>query len=243
MAAKSRRYANGCWTGYSGKTWVLSFFRDKIIEIYPYEIPEIVRLFIDNLISLSSVCLCLSIINFFKLKTGKGIIIVNIVFSIITLNIFSLIASIIKISYCLNNGLISKNEDINTKALEDNNNLIYDTNTNEYKINSNYIGENPQNNQLVISDRNKTLLILGIVVNSLMLLLLSTMFHSISNNAYSLFFAFILLTIPIVMEIITIIFSILLMTTKKRWLTIPTFILGIPTVFSAIAAIKIRHNT
>ena len=224
-------------------TIVLSFFRDKIIEIYPYEIPEIVRLFIDNLISLSSVCLCLSIINFFKLKTGKGIIIVNIVFSIITLNIFSLIASIIKISYCLNNGLISKNEDINTKALEDNNNLIYDTNTNEYKINSNYIGENPQNNQLVISDRNKTLLILGIVVNSLILLLLSTMFHSISNNAYSLFFAFILLTIPIVMEIITIIFSILLMTTKKRWLTIPTFILGIPTVFSAIAAIKIRHNT
>ena len=224
-------------------TIVLSFFRDKIIEIYPYEIPEIVRLFIDNLISLSSVCLCLSIINFFKLKTGKGIIIVNIVFSIITLNIFSLIASIIKISYCLNNGIISKNEDINTKALEDNNNLIYDTNTNEYKINSNYIGENPQNNQLVISDRNKTLLILGIVVNSLILLLLSTMFHSISNNAYSLFFAFILLTIPIVMEIITIIFSILLMTTKKRWLTIPTFILGIPTVFSAIAAIKIRHNT
>ena len=224
-------------------TIVLSFFRDKIIEIYPYETPEIVRLFIDNLISLSSVCLCLSIINFFKLKTGKGIIIVNIVFSIITLNIFSLIASIIKISYCLNNGLISKNEDINTKALEDNNNLIYDTNTNEYIIKSNYIDENPQNNQLVISDRNKTLLILGIVVNSLMLLLLSTMFHSISNNAYSLFFAFILLTIPIVMEIITIIFSILLMTTKKRWLTIPTFILGIPTVFSAIAAIKIRHNT
>lgn len=224
-------------------TIVLSFFRDKIIEIYPYEIPEIVRLFIDDIILLSSVCLCLSIINFFKLKTGKGIIIVNIVFSIISLNIFSLIASIIKISYCVNNGIISKNEDINTKTLEDNNNLIYDTNTNEYIIKSNYIDENPQNNQLVISNRNKTLLILGIVVNTLMLLLLSTMFHSISNNAYSLFFAFILLTIPIIMEIIAIIFSILLMTTKKRWLTIPTFILGIPTVFSAIAAIKIRHNT
>lgn len=224
-------------------TIVLSFFRDKIIDIYPYEIPEIVRLFIDNSILLSSVCLCFSVINFLKLKTGKGIIIVNIVFSIISLNIFSLIASIIKISYCVNNGIISKNEDINTKTLEDNNNFIYDTNTNEYIIKSNYIDEKPQNNQLVISDRNKALLILGIVVNTLMLLLLSTMFHSISKNAYSLFFAFILLTIPIVMEIITIIFSILLMTTKKRWLTIPTFILGIPTVFSAIAAIKIRHNT
>lgn len=221
-------------------TIVLSFFRDKIIEIYQY---EIARLFINNLILLSSVCLCLSIINFFKLKTGKGIIIVNIVFSIISLNIFSLIASIIKISYCLNNGLISKNEDINTKTLEDNNNLIYNTNTNEYIINSNYIDEKTHNNQLVISHRNKTLLSLGIVVNILMILLLSNIFYSASNNTFTLFFAFILLTIPIIMEIIAIIFNILLMTTKKRWLTIPTFILGLPTVFSAIAAIKIRHNT